>query len=202
MMSTVDEVERNLMDDLLRGTFSPGEHMRQEAIAEKLKVSKIPVREALQRLSALGLIRFESNRGAFLPPLTATEAEEIYAVRKSIEPLLLTRAIPNHSIVDLAVAEEALENSEVPEAEANWIFHRALYRPAGWGRALAFIELLHAVVAPYVVFYTQQLEGAADSNQEHSELLELSRAGDTESACGVLDRHLTQAQTALIAHLE
>jgi DNA-binding GntR family transcriptional regulator len=201
IVSTVDRVQRTIMGGLLRGEISPGTWLRQDELAERLDVSKIPVREALQRLAAIGLLRFEPNRGAILPELSAAEAEENYALRRGIEPQLLERALPRLTIVDLAEAEVALGADSLTLAEANWSFHHALYRASGWERGLAIAQILHAAVAPYVVLYTERLHGAADSDAEHEAILDSCRRRDRKAAVAVLRRHLDHASETLVASL-
>lgn len=201
-MSTVDRVERAVIEQLLRGELAPGTRIRQDALAAELGVSKIPVREALQRLSALGLLQFETNRGATVPMLSVTEAIENAVLRTSIEVEMLRRAIPAMTIVDLAEAELALDDATLGVTEANWAFHRALTRPAGWRRGLAMVEILHAAVAPYVLLYTDGLGGAEASHAEHRALLEACRAGDVDAAVSLLESHLADSSAAVIAHLD
>jgi DNA-binding GntR family transcriptional regulator len=203
-MSAVELVEHTVMAELLRGGLRPGERIRQDALAARLGVSKIPVREALQRLAANGLLRFESNRGAVVPTLTAADAEEHYALRRSIEPLLLERSLPRLTIVDLAEAELALGGDtgrSSDSTEANWRFHHALYRASGWTRGLAVCEMLHAAVAPYVVLYTRSLGGADTSDDQHRALLGAARTGDLPTALHVLEHHLDEAAAAVIEFL-
>ena len=133
-MSTAERVQEFVTAELLRGALQPGTWVRQDELAERLQVSKIPVREALQRLAALGLVRFESNRGVTVPKLTVDDAEEQFELRRAVEPRLLARAIPRLTIADLAEAEMALDVDGTGTTEANWRFHRALYAPAGWQR--------------------------------------------------------------------
>ncbi|MEL6981617.1 MAG: GntR family transcriptional regulator [Actinomycetota bacterium] len=201
-MSTVDRVQASVMGGLLRGRFEPGTWLRQDDLAEELAVSKIPVREALQRLAATGLLRFEANRGAVVPQLTASDAAEIYELRLGIEPRLLDRAIPRLTIVDLAEAEVALQSDHLSLTEANWSFHRSLYRAAGWDRGLGVAETLHVAVAPYVLLYTEQLGGARDSDAEHLALLDACRHGDRATAADLLITHLDQAKAALVDVLD
>lgn len=188
------------MEGLLRGELAPGTWLRQAELAERFGVSTVPVREALQRLTAHGVLRFEPNRGAVVPELSAADAQEQYALRRGIEPQLLRRAIPQSTIVDLAEAELAL-GQDGSLTERNWAFHRALYRASGWERGLAIVELLHAAVAPYVLLYTEGLGGAEESQAEHLDLLEASRAGDVDRAVAVLAKHLDHAEAALVAWL-
>lgn len=200
-MSTVERVEHRVRLGLLRGDYAPGAWLRQDDLAAELGVSKIPVREALQRLAASSLVTFEPNRGAMVRPLNAGDAEEIFALRLALEPQLLERAIGRHTIVDLATAELALTNGGRTLTEANWQFHRALYDAAGWPRALTMVETLHAAVAPYVLLYTEGIGGAARSDAEHHELLESCRAADARSAARILRGHLRAAADALAGYL-
>jgi DNA-binding GntR family transcriptional regulator len=200
-MSTVERVEQWVRRGLLRGDYPPGAWLRQDDLAAELGVSKIPVREALQRLAAASLVTFEPNRGAMVRPLTAVDAEEIFALRLAVEPELLRRAIGRHTIVDLATAELALTSQARTLTEANWEFHRALCSAAGWPRALAMVETLHAAVAPYVLLYTEGIGGGARSEAEHHELLESCRAADARSAVRILRLHLRGAAEALVRYL-
>ena len=85
-MSTVDRVERRVRGGLIRGDYPPGTWLRQDDLAAELGVSKIPVREALQRLAAASLVTFEPNRGAMIRPLTAADAQEIFALALRSSP--------------------------------------------------------------------------------------------------------------------
>jgi DNA-binding GntR family transcriptional regulator len=187
---------------MLRGELQPGQWLRQDDLAASLGVSKVPVREALQRLAAEGLVTFEANRGSVVRSLTADEAEEIYALRRAIEPMLLERSVPQLTIVDLAEAEMALADADARIGESNWRFHRSLYAGARWHRGSTIVGALHAAVAPYVVLYTQGLGGSSASDAEHRELLSLCRTRHTAEAVAVLHRHLVEASSALFAHLD
>ena len=83
--------------------------------------------------------------------------------------------------------------------EANWVFHRSLYRASGWERGLTTVEYLHASVAPYVLLYVDELGGATDSEREHQLLLDACRRNDQTAAVELLTAHLDHAAGALIA---
>lgn len=183
---------------MLRGELAPGTWLRQDELARDLGVSKIPVREALQRLAGIGLLSFETNRGAVTSELSMDGADENFSLRRSIEPELLRRAIPNMTIVQLAEAELALDDESI---ESNWQFHRALYAASGWSRGIAIVEVLHAAVASYVQLYTDHLGGQQDSDDEHRALLDACRSGDADAACDLLHEHLDHAARALLGFL-
>lgn len=150
----------------------------------------------------VGLLAFETNRGAFVPTLNAEGAEENYALRRSIEPQLLRRSIAKMSIVDLAEAEVTLDTAASSITESNWHFHKALYAASGWDRGMAIAEMLHAAVAPYVLLYTEVLGGAPESSDEHREMLDLCRKGQSDRAVAVLESHLDGASRTLVEFLE
>lgn len=199
----MDHVERTLLDELLRGEHRPGSPLRQDELAARLGVSKIPVREALQRLGAGGLLVFETNRGARVPTMTVDDAVENATLRRAIEIELLRQAIPRLTRVHIARAEHELDAT--PDADsataANWHFHRALYRSSGWNRGLAIAEMLHAAMAPYVLLYLRSLGGSDPSDDEHRALLDACRAGDVDAAIDLLTVHLDSATTTVIDFL-
>lgn len=200
-MSTADRVQEFVTAEMLRGALQPGSWLRQDELAERLDVSKIPVREALQRLAAIGLLRFEPNRGVTVPRLSVGDAEEHFALRRAVEPRLLERAIPRLTIADLAAAEMALDVDGIGHTEANWRFHRALYAACGWARGLDIVATLNVAVAPYVLLYTEALGGADVSDAQHLSILEACRAGDVDAALALLQTHLDDAERSLRSYL-
>lgn len=200
-MATTREITEALRRRILAGELPPGSPLRQDELAAGFGVSKIPVREALQRLDVEGLVELRSNRGAVVAGLTVARAREVYGLRRALEPALLARAMGRHTIVDLAAAEHALGGTPT-DPVANWAFHRALYRPSGWERGLALLEPLVAVASPYLVLYTGHLGAADRSHHEHEALLDCCRDGNTDRAADVLEVHLQAAESALVAHLE
>lgn len=74
-----------LRERIIDGSFRPGEQIREISLVEKLKVSRGPVREALQRLSQEGLLVSHRNRGVFVLEMTVKDVAEIYAAREAIE---------------------------------------------------------------------------------------------------------------------
>src|SRR5438874_11719461 len=83
-----------LRERILRGDYPEGEPLRQDALADELGVSRIPVREALRQLEAEGLVTFSPHRGAVVSSLSLDEIVELFELRAEIETDLLARAIP------------------------------------------------------------------------------------------------------------
>src|SRR5262245_7509357 len=81
---------------IIDGTLSPGQPLRQDAVARHFSTSAIPVREAFRQLETEGWIIVEPNKGATVSPLSPEEAREIYEIRAALESLALGLAIPHH----------------------------------------------------------------------------------------------------------
>ena len=77
--TTPDLIADTLRDEILRGDVPPGQALRQEELAERFGVSRLPVRDALLRLEAQGLVHVYPNRGAFVISLSADEVRELGA---------------------------------------------------------------------------------------------------------------------------
>src|SRR5678815_5398232 len=93
--STPDLIAESLREEILRGVLAPGQALRQEELAERFGVSRLPVRDALLRLEAQGLVHVYPNRGAFVISLSADEVSEIYEMRILLEGDIIERAVPS-----------------------------------------------------------------------------------------------------------
>ncbi len=83
-------VASQLRDLVTRGVFSPGFQLRQVDLAERFKVSRVPVREALKLLTAEGVVAHDPNRGFFVASLSSDEARQLYRLRHLLESELLS----------------------------------------------------------------------------------------------------------------
>lgn len=163
---------------ILSGVFPAGRPVRQDAVAEALGVSKIPVREALTRLERDGLLVSNPRRGFEVRPLSADEAEEIFDLRLQVEPaaaaLASKRAGSNdHEAAKSALAglEKGLAGDAATASELNRAFHLALVRPAGRGLTTDLVDRLHVLGDRYVRAHLTP-DGRSDrARREHAALL-------------------------------
>lgn len=204
---TTETIANALRSDILHGVYKSNAPLRQDEIAARFGVSKIPVREALQQLKAEGLVTFYPNRGAVVSTLSSAEVDEIYVMRIALETVVLQRAIPHLTIADLARAEALLatidqERQAVRWIELNWEFHALLYHPANLPRLMRWISTLHINVARYMVLYLAGMDYQAASQQEHWAILGACRQGDIALATELLHGHLQSAADHLVAFLQ
>ena len=102
-----DDIALALEEAIVSGEIPPGSVLRQEHLSEQFAVSRTPVREALRRLAALGLVSFEPNRGVQVRELARDELREAFLVRAELEGLATEIATPRMSADDLAELEAA-----------------------------------------------------------------------------------------------
>ena len=132
-----DEIALALEEAIVSGELEPGTVLRQEQVSAQYSVSRTPVREALRRLSALGLVSFEANRGFRVRTLSRQEMWEAFLVRAELESLVTSVAASKFTKADL----EDLEQSEKRFARLT----RALRaREPGDDRRALTVEWMHA----------------------------------------------------------
>jgi DNA-binding GntR family transcriptional regulator len=102
-----DDLALALEEAIVSGEIPPGSVLRQEHLSEQFRVSRTPVREALRRLAALGLVSFEPNRGVRVRMLSRDELREAFLVRAELESLATEIATPKMTDEDMAALVEA-----------------------------------------------------------------------------------------------
>ena len=199
-----------LRDRILRGRFPEGEPLRQDAIAEELGVSRIPVREALRQLEAEGLVTFTPHRGAVVSTLSLAAITELFEMRAEIESDLVRRAIPLMTAEDdlrakeiLAAYELALREHEVSVwGELNWQFHSALYAPSDRQFTLSMVKKLHQHSDRYLRMQLALTHGESRAKQEHRAIAAAVKKRDARKASQLMREHILGAGRALVSFLE
>ena len=151
LSTKADDIARVLEDEIVGGAIEPGTVLRQEQLSERFDVSRTPVREALRRLAALGLVTFEPNRGVRVRSISPAELREAHLVRAELEALATEVATPRMTAADLAALDaaerrfseltlalrdqarrgEASDSSLFVEwMQANYAFHDVIYNAA------------------------------------------------------------------------
>ena len=107
LSTKADDIARLLEDEIVAGSIAPGTVLRQEQLSERFDVSRTPVREALRRLAALGLVSFEPNRGVRVRSISPAELREAFLVRAELEALATEVATPRMTPADLDALDAA-----------------------------------------------------------------------------------------------
>lgn len=166
-------------DFILSGVIPSDDPIRQDALAAELRVSKIPLREALARLEQDGLVISHPNRGFFVRPMSPEEAEEVYALRLKLEPDAAAHACLIANEKDQERARQALAHFDIEAAAhkptvgaSNRAFHLALVQPGGHRVTTNIVARLHVLADRYVRKHLEPKGRVLRAEAEHHELLD------------------------------
>jgi DNA-binding GntR family transcriptional regulator len=185
-----------LHDAILTGQLEPGERLPIEALGGVLGMSAMPIREALRRLDAEGLVENVPHRGARVTELSLADLAEIYEARLALEPLAVGRAAGDFSERDaLAGTELLLDLAQRPDDDsaetwaAHKAFHFALYEAAGSSWLLRLIQPLWEMSHRYLL--SVKVPRKLDSRGgEHAVILQACIDHDCERAALLMHDHL------------
>jgi DNA-binding GntR family transcriptional regulator len=173
---------------ILTGRIPSGTRLVQAELAEQLKVSTTPVREALRDLATEGLIKLDAHRGAEVRSLSGDEVSEIYRLRSILEPEAMRLAIERISDEEIATAAkfQARADDETDTAawtELNQQFHNVFVDAARSPRLASILHSLHDAAGMYVAAtLVQDTDRREEANREHHELLAAARRRDAQAA--------------------
>ena len=189
-------VRDTLRQAILTGRVPGGERLVQADLAQQMRVSTTPVREALRDLAAEGLIRLDAHRGAIVHSPSHAELEEIYRLRQLLEPELVERAIAHVTDEELNEATAILDQADRENDPVAWIdlnqrFHRLFNNAARSPKLAAIVESLQDSATLYVlVALTRGTRGTVEANDQHRRLLEAVRSGDVQTARATILEHI------------
>lgn len=186
-----------LMTSLREGVFCPGDRLREEDVAQRLNLSRTPVREALRRLEAERIVVHTPRIGAVVRELDQGEVIELYEMRILLERSAAQLAAKHATTPEVDALDHfnsrisAERDNPMRAAAINQDFHRCLYR-AGRNRFLteAARSLNNSLLLLGPTTYTRS--GRIDVVvSQHQAIIDAVRAGDATAAGEAAERHLT-----------
>jgi len=204
--SASDVIYVALRDEIISGNLQAGESIRQEYVAQLFNVSRIPVREALKRLEAQGLVTNMRYKGAVVSSLSTEEISEIYEIRANLEPLVIKRSVENMSPDTLREATHFCESFSAEKDPAKWgmwnrQFHEALYRDAQRPYHLKLIDEAIDRVDSYIRAQLVLTNGMERARKEHSDILNACVQGDGDLAAEKTRQHILGTYEMLMTYL-
>jgi DNA-binding GntR family transcriptional regulator len=196
---------------IIDGRLAPGERLREVALGQRLGISATPVREALARLQAEGLIAFEPRRGAVVPTLGPADVAEVYEMRELLEAFAARRAAQRHAepaaaalLKQLAgIVEEAEPHARASRtAEYNRLdveFHQTLVALGGNARVARVFQGVHAQVQAVRLRAIRLPGRPGRSQEEHQRLVAAIRRGDAGAAEAEARHHIASVKQDVLA---
>jgi DNA-binding GntR family transcriptional regulator len=202
-VSMVDNVTERLRRALLAGDIKPGEPIKVAELEKSFGVSHIPIREAVRRLEAEGLIIAEPQRAAVAAGVDLDDLGGLYDIRRIIECEVIRRSVADMSEDEVETVREALQALEAVAQDHDspefWDLHRdfhwALLEPGATAWVKRVLDQVWLASQRYVRLFVAKT--VDDAMRDHRELLAACEARDDEHAGRILRRHLDRTELAV-----
>lgn len=188
---------------IVTGELLPGQPIRQVLMAERLGVSRLPIREALRHLTAEGLVEHEHNVGYTVARLRQSDFDQIYLMRAALEPEVL-RSLPSFGpdalaevtrAADLVVT--AAEQGDVLAMRLhNHAFHFAIFERSPLNLVVAEVRRLWTLAMPYHAAYLYDPAARARVVAEHDQMIEALTRHDNERLVELMNEHRRGGETS------
>lgn len=194
-LSAQEEAYQYLLNAIRMGVLQPGQRIVAEDCAEALDMSRMPIREALRRLSAEGLVAMRANRGAVVKKLSKDEVLEIFEMRAVLEALAAAKAVKKASAADIHELEFLLNRLDAVKSDMSlWItahreFHEKISAISQSPRLLAQISSLHALIEPLMRIWIEKSPESKNVNSVHQEILRVMKSGDAQAMEKLMLKH-------------
>lgn len=194
----VSKLRKSIYDgSIFDGEYGPGSRLNITDLAKRLDVSPIPVREALRRLEAEGLVEFRPNRGVVVRELSASELRELFLIRLPLETLAATEAARLRSEKSIQVLESILRKMDGANQADMWRtlherFHEELYALSQLPHLTRMIVSLRGQMRPYAKLYSDDPEQVKHVQEEHYALLQALRKRNDASIKRIIHEHLAR----------
>jgi DNA-binding GntR family transcriptional regulator len=200
------DVQRTVAQWIFQGELTAGQKLTEQEVAERLGVSRGPVREAFRALADVGLLQIEQNRGAFVRKIDFDEAVEIHDIYSALEELAARTATRRLSGTQIGELKSMVESMDAAvEAEdldryysLNLGFHRRLVEGSGNQRLLSTYNRLLNELHLFRRFGLMQRGEMQRSNREHHLILDKIAAGDPEGAAEAMRSHTSERRRKML----
>lgn len=201
-----DVVFNTLRQAILRGELKPGERLMEIQLANKLGVSRTPIREAIRKLELEGLVLMIPRKGAEVADITEKSLMDVLEVRKALEELsvrLTCDRITEEEIRELKVAaedfRETLKRADITEiAEADVRFHDVIYAATKNQKLIQLLNNLHEQMYRYRIEYLKNEEVYLKLLREHEEIISRISRGEREEAVRIVCEHIDNQVNAVM----
>ncbi|GGJ58464.1 GntR family transcriptional regulator [Deinococcus roseus] len=191
-------VAQLLRDDIIRGTFRPGERLRLETLTERYGVSMTPIREAMTTLQSEGIVTILPHKGAQVTEFSPREIRELFEMRATLERLATLRAVPFVKKRDVQALQKLVDQMNelhrhfdmVEYSRLNLSFHLSLYGLSGYHHLQKTIEAESYRVMHYMHTFTDVMPFMKDQDVDHQTILNLAARHQAEEAADKVHQHV------------
>ncbi len=199
-------VFQTLRQAILKGELKPGERLMEVALAERLGVSRTPIREAMRKLELEGLVVMVPRKGAQVASITEKDLTDVLEVRITLENFAIEKAcsrMTEEEMDRLWLAskqfEKAIQEGDLVRiAEADQSFHEIIYQASDNARLIQVLNNMREQIYRYRLEYLKDEMSREKLLNEHRSLTNAIRSRDAEAAQKVSFQHLENQRRAII----
>jgi len=199
-------VFKSIRGAILSGVLKPGERLMEVQLAEKLGVSRTPVREAIRKLELEGLIIMMPRKGAYVADLSIKDITDVLEIRAALEGLasgLAALRITDEEIEELNLTalhfHQAIEADDFERiVQMDIEFHDRVFKAAGNEKLLQINNNLREQVQRFRIMYISKSSKPKNLAKEHYEIAEAISKRDAEMADKLAKRHIENAEKYII----
>jgi DNA-binding GntR family transcriptional regulator len=205
-----DLIYEHIRKMIFSGKLKDGERLVEKELAEKLKVSRTPVREALRKLETEGLVVHLPRKGVVVKGFSRDDVIEIYSIREALEALAITYTVKNITEEELEKLRECLElmrrYTEQDDTEnlfrASQEFNDILIKSCRMPRLMDLISTYQEYLARFRMVTMKSRERKLSALKEHEEIFKAVAERDVERAEKLVRSHLRKALEIYLKTLE
>ncbi len=194
---------------IITGEIPAGERIVETEYADRLHISRTPLREALRKLERDGLVEYVMRRGVIVHAFTSEDVDQIYTIRNSLEMLTLPYIIENATAEDIAALREKLSRMdklmEKEDVEAlsplAREFHTSLTAISGKNRILRVIEGQDEYIRRFSAMAIKQENRRSTAHEEHHRLVDLVESKDLPAFEELMKNHIERSKECCLAAL-
>lgn len=200
-----DVVFNTLRQAILRGEMEPGERLMEIQLAQKLGVSRTPIREAIRKLELEGLVIMIPRKGAEVAHITEKDMRDVLEVRTTLEELAVALACKNvtdEKIRELNSANKVFEAAIVSQdivsiVEADVAFHDIIYAMTDNQRLIQIINNLREQMYRYRLEYIKDARTHSVLINEHNDIIKQLKEKNVEQAKVVVHQHIANQEKGI-----
>ena len=198
-----DVIFNTLRDAIVSGDLKPGERLMEVDLAEKMGVSRTPVREAVRKLEMEGLVTMVPRKGTHVAELSAKDIMDVLEVRAALDRLA-TELAAERSLENIHKQYiSCIEKENIPGAIKKDVeFHEIIYNASGNNKLTNVAANLREQIYRYRVLYLKDFTNAEEVLREHQSILQALYDKDVELAGKLAEEHIVHQKQTIIQEMD
>ena len=202
-----DIAYETLKHAIIIGEIPAGSRIVENSYAEKMHISRTPLREALRKLERDGLVEYNHHKGVVVRAFTIHDIEEIFDIRNAMMMMILPSVVENVTDADIRKMQDILDEMDVAQEKAdaealavlNRAYHGAFEHISNRKRVLNVIDSQEEYIIRFSAMTIASIVRRSNAHQEHHQMLQLLREKDLERLKELMHHHLKESKDTCLA---